>query len=97
MYAGKVVEEGKVADVFAAPLHPYTLGLLACIPRPGTAGKLPTIEGMVPHPGHLPEGCHFHTRCPFAQARCRQSEPPLEALGGQKVACFVAVDRKREA
>jgi oligopeptide/dipeptide ABC transporter ATP-binding protein len=52
---------------------------------------------MVPHPGHLPEGCHFHTRCPFAQARCRQSEPPLEALGGQKVACFVAVDRKREA
>jgi oligopeptide/dipeptide ABC transporter ATP-binding protein len=97
MYAGKVVEEGKVAEVFAAPLHPYTLGLLACIPRPGTSGRLPTIEGMVPHPGHLPEGCHFHTRCPFAQDRCRQSEPPLVALGGQKVACFVAVDRKREA
>jgi oligopeptide/dipeptide ABC transporter ATP-binding protein len=97
MYAGKVVEEGRVADLFARPLHPYTFGLLACIPRPGTTGRLPAIDGMVPHPAQLPEGCHFHTRCPLREERCRCSEPPLEALGAQKVACFVAADRHREA
>ena len=97
MYAGKIVEEGRVADLFKEPLHPYTLGLLACIPRPGTQGRLPSIDGMVPHPAHLPEGCHFHTRCPFVEERCRRSEPPLVAVGAQRVACFVAADRKRGA
>ena len=97
MYAGKIVEEGRVADLFREPLHPYTLGLLACIPRPGTLGRLPSIDGMVPHPAHLPEGCHFHTRCPFAEERCRNSEPPLAPVGAQRVACFVAADRKRGA
>jgi oligopeptide/dipeptide ABC transporter ATP-binding protein len=52
---------------------------------------------MVPHPAHLPEGCHFHTRCPFAEERCRNSEPPLALVGAQRVACFVAADRKRGA
>ncbi len=97
MYAGKVVEEGRVDDLFADPMHPYTRGLLACIPRPGGVGRLPAIEGMVPHPAHLPGAFHFHTRCAEATEQCRRAEPPLETLGGQKVACFVAAARRREA
>jgi oligopeptide/dipeptide ABC transporter ATP-binding protein len=97
MYAGRIVEEGRVADLFAGPMHPYTLGLLACIPRPGTRGRLASIDGMVPHPAHLPEGCRFHTRCPWAEERCRRSEPDLAPVGGRSVACFVAADRNREA
>jgi oligopeptide/dipeptide ABC transporter ATP-binding protein len=90
MYAGKVVEEAAVAELFAHPLHPYTRGLLACIPRPGAPGRLPTIEGMVPHPADLPAGCRFHTRCALAQDRCRQAEPPLTGEAGHPAACFFA-------
>jgi peptide/nickel transport system ATP-binding protein/oligopeptide transport system ATP-binding protein len=89
MYAGKVVEEGNRADILTAPLHPYTRGLLSCIPRPGHMGKLPTIEGMVPHGAHLPEGCRFHTRCAEAMERCRRQQPLPVSRGSQKVSCFL--------
>ena len=92
MYAGKVVEQAKAADLFARPAHPYTRGLLACIPRPGTAGRLPAIDGMVPHPGRLPQGCRFHNRCPHVMDRCRLEEPPLVDRDGHSSACFLAED-----
>jgi oligopeptide/dipeptide ABC transporter ATP-binding protein len=97
MYAGKVVEEAPVADLFAGPRHPYTRGLLACLPTPGVPGRLPAIEGTVPHPADLPRGCHFHTRCPLAEDRCRREEPPLLPEKGHRAACFFAPDGREEA
>jgi oligopeptide/dipeptide ABC transporter ATP-binding protein len=78
MYAGKVVERAGVAALFADPQHPYTVGLLGSIPKLlGEQHRLATIEGMVPSPLDLPQGCPFHPRCPFAVDTCRASEPPL--------------------
>jgi peptide/nickel transport system ATP-binding protein len=78
MYAGKVVERAEVAAIFAGPQHPYTVGLLGSIPKlHGEQDRLATIEGMVPNPLNLPQGCRFHPRCPFAVDACRASEPPL--------------------
>jgi len=92
MYAGKVVEHASVAALFATPQHPYTIGLLGSIPRlDGDAARLATIEGAVPNPLTLPEGCRFHPRCPFAVERCRAAAPPLlEMAPGQFAACWRA-------
>jgi peptide/nickel transport system ATP-binding protein len=92
MYAGKVVERASVGALFEAPQHPYTIGLLGSIPRlDGTASRLASIEGAVPNPLALPEGCRFHPRCPFAVERCRREEPPLgEVAPGQFAACWRA-------
>ncbi|MCL6522327.1 MAG: ABC transporter ATP-binding protein [Firmicutes bacterium] len=90
MYAGKVVEEARVDDLFERPLHPYTEGLLHSIPSmEGRREKLHVIEGNVPNPLALPRGCAFAPRCPYAVERCRHEEPPLETTGdGRKVACW---------
>jgi oligopeptide/dipeptide ABC transporter ATP-binding protein len=81
MYAGKVVERCAAGRLFAAPQHPYTIGLLGSIPRlDREAERLNAIEGMVPDAAALPKGCRFHPRCPFAVDRCRQEEPPLLEL-----------------
>jgi len=81
MYGGKVVERGAVERLFAAPQHPYTIGLLGSIPRlDREAGRLNAIEGMVPDAAALPKGCRFHPRCPFAVEKCREEEPPLLEL-----------------
>jgi oligopeptide/dipeptide ABC transporter ATP-binding protein len=95
MYAGTLVEQAPVAQLFAEPLHPYTQGLLASAPTlDGGRRRLTTIEGMVPNLAHLPAGCRFRDRCPQAIARCAQQEPPLIAAGpGRRVACFVAAQR----
>ncbi len=84
MYAGRIVESGPVAEVFKAPRHPYTMGLLKSMPRLGTASamkrsgeKLPAIPGMVPSLANLPAGCAFAPRCPFAIEACRQAMPAL--------------------
>ncbi len=92
MYAGQVVESGGVREIFAGPLHPYTAGLLASLPRLGErAGRLRVIPGSVPDPAHFPAACRFHPRCPVAQARCREAEPPVEARGeGRAVRCWRA-------
>ena len=92
MYAGKVVERAEVADLFREPQHPYTIGLLGSIPKlTATQPRLTTIEGMVPNPLAMPEGCRFHPRCPFAVDECRASEPPLrEIKPGQFAACWRA-------
>jgi len=82
MYAGQVVETGTAAEVFGAPRHPYTRGLLDCIPIPGKTKRgerLGTIPGMVPSLiGHM-HGCHFASRCNFAIDDCRAAPIPLEA------------------
>jgi oligopeptide/dipeptide ABC transporter ATP-binding protein len=78
MYAGKVVESAPVADLFADPQHPYTIGLLGSIPRLDEGrDRLAAIEGRVPSPYAPPPGCRFNPRCPFAIDRCREEAPPL--------------------
>ncbi len=82
MYAGRVVEAASADDLFFAPKHPYTEGLLGSIPRVGGAKRLVTIAGNVPPMDHLPSGCRFHPRCPYAAAgTCDGAEPELEQLG----------------
>lgn len=74
MYAGQVVELGVLEDVFHHPGHPYTEGLLRAIPRnERRSGRLPSIPGTVPRPADWPTGCHFHSRCPYAQPECAAS------------------------
>jgi peptide/nickel transport system ATP-binding protein len=92
MYAGKVVEHAEVTTLFAAPQHPYTVGLLGSTPKlHSEQDRLATIEGMVPSPLALPQGCRFHPRCPFAVDACRASEPPLaEVKRGHFSACWRA-------
>ncbi len=95
MYAGRLVEEGPVDQVFRNPAHPYTRGLLDARPLPGDgdggpAGRLPVLEGTVPDPSCYPAGCRFHPRCPERLPRC-DSEMP-ENVGhdpGRRVACFL--------
>ncbi|MBW3554746.1 MAG: ABC transporter ATP-binding protein [Gemmatimonadetes bacterium] len=83
MYAGQVVEEGPVGDIFGRPSHPYTQGLLAAVPRPDRReGTLAVIPGTVPPPTNWPTGCRFHDRCPYAWDLTREKMPPLFDLGG---------------
>jgi len=97
MYAGRKVEEGPVRDLFAAPGHPYTRGLLSSIPHPDPQTgstkylkRIRTIPGSVPELRELGAGCHFSGRCQDAIARCRQDEPALEPSGsGHRWACWV--------
>ncbi|MEY2740816.1 MAG: Glutathione import ATP-binding protein gsiA [Actinomycetota bacterium] len=90
MYAGKVVEVGPVADVYAAPAMPYTIGLLGSIPRvDGAAGdRLASIPGAPPSPVALPPGCAFAPRCPAAEPRCADAPPPLAPIAPDRaIAC----------
>jgi peptide/nickel transport system ATP-binding protein len=87
MYAGQVVEDGPVEDVLARPLHPYTAGLLASVPRAHMRkSKLFSIPGRVPAPSEMPDGCRFEARCTYAQRAC--SEPQaLVSDGVRRVRC----------
>jgi len=87
MYTGRIVEESPVGELFARPKHPYTEGLLRSVPKlteagVKRAGRLSTIEGTVPKPTNLPEGCHFAPRCPHRMPRCTEGDLPLYQLGG---------------
>jgi peptide/nickel transport system ATP-binding protein len=93
MYAGQVVEEGAAADVFAVPRHPYTTGLLSCIPVPGRTppgGKLGTIPGVVPSLVGELEGCSFRERCVHARPGCELAIPVHRSAGGQQWRCVLA-------
>jgi peptide/nickel transport system ATP-binding protein len=82
MYAGQIVERAPVDLLFAAPQHPYTVGLLGSIPRlDWSVEELAAIDGMVPKMTALPAGCRFAPRCPFAAEICTQAPPPLAAIG----------------
>jgi peptide/nickel transport system ATP-binding protein len=99
MYAGEIVESAPVRDLFASPAHPYTRGLLAS--RPSAAersagGRLPSLEGTVPEPGHRPAGCAFEPRCDVAFGRCRAARPSLIVSGeASQASCFLW-DREAE-
>ncbi|MGH3230708.1 MAG: ABC transporter ATP-binding protein, partial [Streptosporangiaceae bacterium] len=83
LYAGELVEQGPASAVFADPRHPYTVGLLRCIPRRGQrkdSDRLDTIPGFLPTPGHNPTGCVFAPRCALVQDKCRTAEPPFFAV-----------------
>lgn len=76
MYAGRIVESGPTENVLTQPKHPYTMGLLEAVPRlEGTPGRLKGIDGTVPNPAQLPDGCKFHPRCSKCQAICKEREP----------------------
>ncbi len=81
MYAGQIVEQASVDDLFARPQHPYTVGLLGAIPRGGSAARLTSIRGMVPALSGTFTGCRFAARCPFADDHCRRTTPPLVSVG----------------
>jgi peptide/nickel transport system ATP-binding protein/oligopeptide transport system ATP-binding protein len=92
MYAGRVVERASGTAIFDDPQHPYTLGLLGSIPRvEETRDRLLAIEGAVPPPFALPEGCRFHPRCVFAAPKCREQDPPLLQIASHhRAACIRA-------
>jgi oligopeptide/dipeptide ABC transporter ATP-binding protein len=93
MYAGRIVECGTTADVFRAPLHPYTRGLLASLPVAGRGARhrLEAIPGVVPDLHALPSGCRFRDRCPLAVEACAHADPHLEEHApGHAVACIRA-------
>ncbi len=94
MYAGRVVEQSPVNELFDAPLHPYTRGLLESIPsRNAGKTKLPVIPGSVPDAAHKPANCHFHPRCPYARQKCSQQDPELrQILPGRFARCWALGD-----
>lgn len=90
MYAGKIVEQAGVKDIFVDPLHPYTMGLLESIPRLNqSVERLHVIEGMVPGLGKMPRGCRFFPRCSKAMAHCKEEEPGLIDVHGHRVRCWL--------
>jgi oligopeptide/dipeptide ABC transporter ATP-binding protein len=98
MYAGQVVETGPVADLFARPVHPYTQGLLAAVPRADQrGGRLAVIPGVVPPPTRWPGGCRFRPRCPFAWGLCLEQPGLLEAKVGQRGRCWLVEHPERRA
>jgi oligopeptide/dipeptide ABC transporter ATP-binding protein len=99
MYAGKIVEQAPVADIFETPCHPYTLGLLGSIPSDQAIrekSRLSEIKGMVPALTNMPAGCAFHPRCPRKMDICSQKAPDLFApASGRRVACWLYANEKK--
>ena len=94
MYLGRIVELADKRDIFVAPLHPYTEALLSAVPIPNPAAKRQKMKiilsGDVPSPVKRPQGCHFHTRCPYVMDRCRVEEPALREISpGHFASCHL--------
>ena len=93
LYAGELIEEGPARELFDQPRHPYTMGLLRCIPRQGQRkdhGRLDAIPGFLPPPGQETAGCIFAPRCPIAEPRCREAAPPAFDTGpGRTSRCYL--------
>ena len=95
MYAGRLVEQGPVQELFEEPQHPYTASLVQCIPGAGhnkRMSRLATIPGALPDPGQAITGCHYNPRCPLATAECTTSDPPIVGSDVRFSRCF-HVDR----
>jgi oligopeptide/dipeptide ABC transporter ATP-binding protein len=95
MYAGRIMEEASVREIFRRPLHPYTRALLRSLPvAAGPHARLEAIAGNVPSPLHLPDGCGFSTRCPEVLERCRREDPALERVeDAHLTACWLHEQR----
>lgn len=93
LYAGELIEEGPAQELFQQPRHPYTMGLLRCIPRQGQRkdhGRLDAIPGFLPAPGQKLAGCIFAPRCPIAEQRCRETAPPAFDTGPGRISrCYL--------
>ncbi|RQD66651.1 MAG: ABC transporter ATP-binding protein [Desulfonatronovibrio sp. MSAO_Bac4] len=91
MYSGRIVECGNVKDILSDPGHPYTKGLLASLPRLDRNDDLNPIPGTVPEINNLPQGCHFHPRCPQKMDICSRQDPPVKELRS-KIRCWLYHD-----
>ena len=100
MYAGRLVESGPTDEIYGNPTHPYTLGLIASVPRLDSERKrtLSAIPGLPPNLAHLPSGCYFHPRCQYAMPRCSEERPELEEIGkDHNRACFLDIDKLKKS
>ena len=98
MYAGEIVEYAPKAQLFQNPLHPYTQGLIACVPKLGRdSDRLQTIEGTVPSFDDMPAGCTFWPRCPFAESICKEKKPLLTDCGNRTVRCHRYAGKEEDA
>jgi oligopeptide/dipeptide ABC transporter ATP-binding protein len=99
MYAGRIVESGNCKDIFRSPKHPYTIGLLKCVPRLDEAEgtKLVPIKGLPPNLINMPSTCAFLPRCPYVVDQCRQEPwPDLRLVGNQQfIRCYVNIEEKQ--
>ena len=94
MYLGTIVESAPSGELWRAPVHPYSEGLIRAIPVPDGRGTLPAeLHGEVPDPAHPPNGCRFHPRCPIAISRCATTEPLRRSMSDHSVACHCAEER----
>ena len=91
MYAGEIVEQGTVEDIFRGEKHhPYTVGLFGSIPKlDQTSDRLHPIEGMLPDPTNLPEGCNFSPRCPHCMEICKTTPPCVSRENGHEIVCHL--------
>jgi len=97
MFLGKAVEIGPADEIFKRPLHPYTKFLIAAVPVPDPrmrGRKREILGGEMPSPVHIPQGCRFHTRCPYARPVCREEEPPLVTSGERSCACHFPLQER---
>jgi oligopeptide/dipeptide ABC transporter ATP-binding protein len=97
MYAGKIVEQGPVREMFDDPKHPYTRALLGSVPKVGSTEPLYAIPGQPPNLANLPPGCHFHPRCPDAMPRCMTEAPADFHFGRESVARCWLLEENEEA
>jgi oligopeptide/dipeptide ABC transporter ATP-binding protein len=97
MYAGEIVEQADVDELFARPHHPYTEGLMHSMPHIGhDQDRLNVIPGTVPAPTEWPHGCRFRARCPYSWDLCESEHPPLYQIGGSHVSrCHLAIEPER--
>ena len=94
MYGGRIVEAASIGAVFTAPAHPYTRGLVECLPRVEGTARLGSIAGAMPGLSAMPPGCRFHPRCPVAEPRCPVETPQLRRVGpDQAAACHLVPER----
>lgn len=104
LYGGEIVEYGSKREVFKSPTHPYTIGLFGALPdiNDEESTRLKPIEGIMPEPSDLPNGCKFHTRCPYATDQCSEGAVPVVNLGGthlcqcHNIDAVLAANRKEE-
>jgi oligopeptide transport system ATP-binding protein len=99
MYAGKIIETAPTEELYERPCHPYTIGLLASVPRLDVSKKksLRMIKGLPPNLAHLPGGCPFHPRCDWAMPKCRVEYPPVEKVGENHYrACFAELSKLKK-